>query len=299
MIKHVSDIIDFNLQSYFEDYLVFMTQHKQLISKYYTQGDSYPKTSFDLFDNLKNRSKLILEKVSIKRDYLVNFSDFEVIDQIENIIHCLELVENYSRWLRSSLFKGKFKQNAEIEVVLRQGQTLESFANEVGYTDRDAGAIDIALRNKIKETDITLEGGVKFRFSYANNNNLILNSIIDNLNGNNLLGKDVKRKLTITNDDLEVLEPYDTFYQTCEILVSLLKNDNPEFPNDGFDKSMLVNKNIINSMLPSYLRQLYNIIDRDDSIADFSVSNVILEKDALKIEVTFKSWLNNEVKQLI
>lgn len=299
MITRFSNIINFNLQSYFEDYLVFMTQHKQLISKYYSQGDNYPKSSFDLFDNLKSRSKLIIEKISIKRDYLINFSDFEVVDQIENTIHCLEMIENYSRWLKSSLFKGKFKSGTEIEVVLKQGQTLEGFANEVGYLDRDSGAIDLALRNKIKETDVTLEGGLKFRFSYANNTSLVLSSIVDNLNGNNLLGKDIKRKITISNDDLQILEPYDTFYQSCEILISLLKNDNPEFPSKGFDKSMLVNKNVINSMLPSYLRQLYGIVEEDDSIANFNITNILLEKDVLKIEVTFKSWLNNEVKQLM
>ena len=299
MIVRVSNIISFNLQLFFEDYLTFVTQHKSLISNYYTKGTSYPKTSFDLLYSLKSRAKLILEKISIKRDYLENYSDFEVVDQIQDVIHCLEIIDNYSRWLKSSLFKGKFKQNAEIDVILKQGQTLESFANEVGYINRDEGSIDIALRNKLRETDLSLEGGVKFRFSYANENGLVLSSIVDNLNGDNILGKDLNKKISIVNNDLDILSSSDTFYQTCEILISLLKNDNPEFPSDGFDKSMLVNRNTINSMLPSYIRQLYNIIKKDDSIVNFNISNVFVEKDILRVEVIFRSWLNNEVKQVI
>ena len=299
MIGRVSNIIKFDVQSFFEQFIVFATQHRQLISDYYTNGIVYPKSSFDALATLKSYSKIISEKISSNRDYLTNFSDFEVVDKIEEVNHTLEIIDNYSRWLRSSLFKGRFKDSAEINVILRQNQTLESFSEEVGYLDKDKGTIDIAVRNSIKETDTTLDGGVVFRFSYQDKNGLALSSIVDNLSGDNLLGKDISQKLTFTLDDLQTLSPYDTFLQTCSILISLLKKDNPEFPNIGFDKSTISNKNIMNNMLPSFIRQLYNTASQDDSIANFTVSNIFMAEDVLNIEVTFKSWLNNEVKQTV
>jgi len=299
MISNFSNIIKYNLQKFFEDYIIFITQHKQLITNYYTKGEVYPKKSFDLLSELINQSKTIISKISINREYLINFSDFEITDRIEEIIHCIEIMSNYSRWLRSSLFKGKFKQKAEINVILKQNQTLESFSEEIGYLDRDQGAIDIATRNNIKETDITTDGGLVFRFNYYNSDVLKLNSIVDNLYGNNLLGKDLDRYISFTTEDLDILTPEDTFYQTCFILSSLIKGDNPEFSNIGFDKSTLNNRNTMNTMLPSFIRQLYNITSDDDSISSFKVNNIYYDKDALNIEITFRSWLNNEIKQTI
>lgn len=298
MISRVEKILEYSLQKFFEDYIAFMTTHKQTISDYYTQDINYPKTAFDTLFDLKNRSSIILEKISSSRDSLVNFSDFEVVDNIETVIHSLEIIENYSRWLRSSLFKGRFKQNTEVDIILKQNQTLEDFSGEIGYSNQDSGAIDIALRNNLKETDFSLEGGIVFKFNYLSQSKLILSSVVDNLSGENVLGKDVYKKITFNVDDLTLLSPQDTFYQTCFILISLLKKDNPEFPNMGFDKSTLSNKNVINNMIPSFIRQLNDIVSKDDSIANFSVTNIIVEKDILRIEVTFRSWLNNEVKQL-
>lgn len=299
MISRFSNIIKVDVQSFFDDYILFMTQHKQNISDYYSRGTTYPKTSFDLLETLKMNFKIISQKISSNRETLTNFSDFEVVDKIEEINHSLEIIDNYSRWLGSSMFNGKFKQSAEIDVILKQNQTLESFAEEIGYFDKDAGAIDIAMRNNLKENDTTLEGGVIFRFSYQDKNNLNLTSIVDNLTGESLLGKDILRKITFNSGDLEVLTSTDAFNQTCLILVSLLKRDNPEFPSYGFDKTTISNKNIMNNMLPSFIRQLYNTVATDDSIANFRVSDIFTDGDKMSIEVTFKSWLSNEIKQRV
>lgn len=299
MIIRVQNIINYNLQSFFEDYLTLMTKHRQLISSYYTNGTIYPKSSFDFLGDLRNRSYIILEKIASNRDSLSNFSDFEVVDAIESIVNSFDILDNYSRWLRSSLFNGKFRQNAEVDIILKQNQTLEDFSQEIGYINRDIGAIDIALRNNIKETDLTLEGGVIFKFSYLNGEKLILNSVVDNLSGSNLLGKDLASKLTFSSDDLMVLSPEETFYQSCGNLLSLLRKDNPEFPFDGFDKLTLSNRNVVNNMIPSFIRQLYEVVYRDDSIANFSVSDIEVKGDSLRVEVSFRSWLNNEIKQSI
>ena len=83
----------------------------------------------------------------------------------------------------------------------------------------------------------------------------------------------------------------------CNIILNLRKRDNPEFPQLGFDKSFLVNRNVVGSTLPSFIRQLYSIVASDDSIASFQVSKVDLNTDALTVEIIFKSWIGNEIKQ--
>ena len=52
---------------------------------------------------------------------LTNYSDFEIIDYFEDCVASLQMMDNYDRWLRSSLVKGKFK---EVGVVSEHISTL-------------------------------------------------------------------------------------------------------------------------------------------------------------------------------
>lgn len=300
MITRVSEILRVDLKTFFQDYVDFISQYRQSLTDYYLKGTSYPKTAFDTLSDLKKRTQAIYSSITSFRSQLTQFSDFEVIDKFEMIVHTLEILENYSRWLRSSLFKGQFKSGTEINFILKQNQTLESFSEEIGFQDRDSASIDLALRNKIKETDYSLEGGgLTFTFTYIDSNEFSLSSIVDNLSGENVLGKDLKKKLTLSEEDLEVLSPQETFTQTCSILLGLIKRDNPEFPYQGYDKSSISNKNTLVSMIPSFIRQFYSTVQRDDSIFSFQISKVDYQKDSLFVEITFKSWLNNEIKQVV
>lgn len=294
----VRDIISVDVESYFNDFISFVSKYQQTITDYYTQQSSYPKEALDKLSELvKNREK-IYEDITSHRDLFNEFKYFEILDSLEDSFHILDIFQNYSRWLRSSVVNGKFKESIEVNIILRQNQTLENLSSELGFEDQDQGALEVALRNNLKEGDYSLEGqNLVFKFGYQNQDSLTLNSVVDNLLGENIVGKDLQRKLELSIDDLVTLTPQQTFEQTCDIILGLRKRDNPEFPDIGFDKSLLVNRNILNSTLPSFIRQLYTIVDRDDTIASFQISKVDTSQDVLTVEVIFRSWLGNEVKQ--
>jgi hypothetical protein len=295
----VSKIISIDLESYFNDYAEFVSQHNQTLVEYFSKETTFPKFEFDKLDELINRTFEIKRSLSLHKSRLSSYFCFEILDSVETVDSALQLINNYSRWLRSSFVKGRFKDSIEVDFILKQNQTLEQLSSEIGFTNSEEGFINLSQRNHIKETDYNLDGGLLFTFGYQTDQSIAVSTVVDNLFGKNVLGKDISKKLQIKDNDLVCLSPEATFDQTCDILTKLLKNGNPEFPTQGFDKATISNKNSLSNMLPVFLRQLYATVDRDDTIASFRIVDIRTDGDALKIEIEFYSHLSYEVKQTV
>ena len=293
-MKNLGDKINFDVRGFFENSLILLQDYQSRLVSYYTNDGDFPKDAFDLLDRLESEVKQIYSKVKVSRSALDKFSDFVVFDQIEDFASTFRVIENYSRWLRSSTIKGRYKRETEIDFILRQNQTLEELSDEIGWDSREKGFLDLTTRNQIKETDYDLSGGLVFKFSYQNEKNFQLVTVVDEMTGENILGKDVARQLRFEEDDLLALSPADTFFQTCEILTGLFKNSNPEFSDDGFDKSAISNRNIMRIRLSTFIRQMYATVSKDDTIASFAISDVREESDCLKIEMQYRSYLSTD-----
>lgn len=298
MLSDISKILSIDVQQYLTDYTNFVNLYNQSLIDYYTAEAEYPKTSFDELDKLLRTSLLIYQQIPICRTSLNSYFAFETMDVIEDVISSLQTIDNYSRWLRTSFVKGRFKENVEIDFILKQNQTLEELSSDIGFSDREEGVLSLTLRNHIKEKDYDLSGGLLFQFNYQNDQQISLNTVIDTLTGENILGKDLSKKFSLKENDLLTLNPRDTFYQTCAILTSLLKNSNPQYPDQGFNKASISNKNALANMLPTFIRQLYATINEDDTIESFRIVNIITDADALKIQIEYKSHLSYEVTQI-
>lgn len=299
MRKTFSNTIGVDVKSLLNDCLKFVSSYNQTLIDYYESGTSFPKTAFDTLDSLTSRMQDIYQKVPIVRVQLNSLADFEVFESLENYMVLFNTMNNYSRWLKSSLVSGRFKNNVEIKFCLRQNKTLEDLSREFGWLDTEQGFLDLSLRNNIREIDYDLNKSLVFNFSYQGAKSLILSTVIDEMTGENILGKDISRKVQIFDNDLLTLSPEQTFHQSCEILTGLMKNSNPEFPLQGFDKSAISNRNIISNRLPTFIRQLYSIVGNDDTIAQFQVVNTSFEKDILKIDIEYKSHLGTTSKQMV
>ena len=81
-----------------------------------------------------------------------------------------------------------------------------------------------------------------------------------------------------------MLEPKDTILQTINILTSLLKKNNPEFPKDGLDLGLLVGTSVGSLSFPTILRQLVSLFKTDDTISNFSVVDIKNVDDKVEIE---------------
>lgn len=297
MVSRVSYILGVNIESFLSDYVDFLTLDNQRLRDFYSNRNTYPKTSFDSLSNLLNISSLIYQKIKEKRDLLTDFSDFEVITSVEDAIHGLNIINNYSKWLGSTVINDKYIPSESQEYFLKQNQNIEGLVKSLGYDDIENASLGVMLQNNLKEEDYSLSGGksvvVNLKSSKESSNNINIKTVIDQMVGLNILGKDIFQNINFLDNDLEVLSPENTFYQSCGIILDLKKGSNPEFSNYGFDKSILVNKNIVSSMIPSFIRQLNYIVTRDDTIQSYILRNFNISEDKILMKIEFISVINS------
>lgn len=287
-------------RQFFEDFGKFMQKEHSSIVDYYTQGTEFPKNGFDCLDLLIASSEEIKQKIRDLRNSFNSLYFFEVVDRFEICCGMLDFISNYSKWYQSTSIKGRYQSTSQVISVLKQNETLESLSTRVGYSDKEEGFLDIALRNHIKEEDYNLEGGLVMKTSASiNNGSLVLNTVVDELVGESVLGRDLQQKLSFSEDDLTCLPPQETFEQTIRLICKLFKGNNPEFPSSGLDKSFLSNKNGLCIMLPTVMRQLNEIVSTEDTIRNFTIKSIDNSGDMMKIDLEFESVLSNQISQTI
>lgn len=267
----------------------FIENDEPIINSYYCEDRSYPRESFIVLDALYEDIKNAISDIKLNRNTIDNFKYFECLDYLEDCLLCLDNINNYARWLRSSTIKGRSKNEVEIDFVLAQHQSLSNFSRKLGYENGDTGELDIQLRNKLKETSYNLDGGLKVKYNFVDNNKIQINTVIDSLNNDTILGKDIDKSFVIVDDDLKTVVKNDCFVQSVEVLLTMKRNDNPEHPEYGLDKNIISNRNYVSQIIPSVSRQLYELISTDDTIDSFLMKNIEQRDDKLSLSVEVKA----------
>lgn len=287
MRKMFSEIINYDINGYFDKFALLVNLSEQAIP-YYTNKGTYPTNFFVLLDEVKRDIEKIYELISYRVNDFDSYKYTYIVDLFEDSVHSVELMDNYAKWLRSSFDLSKNTK----QIQLRQNQTIESALSENNYSNTDDDFAEITINNRLNELDYSSKGGMTIKLSKIdkNSNSVInINSVVDIITPDNFLGKEIYRKISFVEDDLVTLDSKSTFEQDVSILIALKRNENPEYAEDGMDKALLSNKNNLNYMLPIIIRQLKRTISSDDTIEYFTVKGVLLEKDALFISLEFKA----------
>ena len=271
-IEEYEDITGFPLTSYLSSYRDFVNVDSPLITLYYSGISSTPDMpAFNELERLLKVAARLNEVTTSFRTSLQRADFWELIALIEDIRGRLWTIDNSSRWLRSSITKNNFSPTQEVDYITNARQTLEQVASDVGGSDdRDNDWIRLALRNDLREEDYTTQGGAKVTLTSEQSGGSVA-TVVDNLIGENIYGKDIDRKLTFTNSDLKVMTPKQTIRQAVEIYSQLRQGANPEFPEDGIAASLIVGSNYASFTYAAMFRQLFATFQKDDTLKNFKV----------------------------
>ena len=297
-VDEFTSITRYPLVSYFQKFDSFMKNDYKNIIGYYSGNTSTLNTEpFNNLNDLIDQTQDLFAVFSLNKNVLSNYKFWILIDNIEQIDTALLMINNASKWLRSTISNGGFNPNPAIEIPFNQGQTLESIERDVlGSSDWDNTWSNLASKNDLREEDYTSQGGflIKANFDYISNN-FKINSIVDNPVGDKVLGIDLDRKIQYdtVNQDLVILAPKDTFYQNASILVNLKQGDNPEFPNQGVNSKLIVGSNINNITYPIIFRQLSALMRADDTIKSFTIIDINRLQDSVNLQFTIESRLGD------
>jgi hypothetical protein len=288
ILDEFEDITRYPITSFFEKVVLFIQNDHKLIVDYFSgKLKELPTVSFTNFDFLFSEIDKLFGIIQINNSSFSNFKWFLLIEEVEKIHNFLLTTNKISKWLRSSITSRSFSAYTEIEVGLKQSQTLEALSRDLGSRDSENDWVEIAFLNELEEENYTSEGGniLKANTS-ASIKKLNIKTIVDNLQGDKILGVDIYKKLTydITEQDLKVLSPKETYKQSINILITLKKGDNPEFSDQGRNEKLTVGSNINSIAYPILFRQMKEVFATDDTIKSFVVTDVNRKQDGLFIE---------------
>lgn len=299
ILQDFTQITRYDIRSYFEQFVFFLQYNQPRILAYYGGETKNVHTdSFNKMNYLIKETKRILEIIERNSNNFSNYKWWLFIEQIEDNLQVLETTKASPKWLRTVETITSFNANPEQEVVLQQGETIEQLSRrKLGFEDWDNDWRNVAERNNIREEDYTPEGGTFLNVSFENTFAPTVEVVVDSLSGENIYGKDIYRVLTFENNDLVVLEPLETFTQSVDILIQLKKEDNPEFPEQGFNPKLVVGSNVNYLNFPTLIRQLTETFRRDDTISSMRVLDYKRDQDAIFITYEVEGRLG-DIQQL-
>ena len=289
-IDDFKGITNYDIYSFFEDYITFSNNYYQLIVNYYN-GLDINKDAFNYLDTLIEDSETI-EGLIEQYQNRFNRTDFwDLVDKFSEIQTKLLTVQNLSRWLRSSR-SDRYSSNIKVEYTQAGKETIERISKNSGISDYDNKWADIAIDNSLEEEDYTSAGGAILSISLPNNKNFNIKNIVDGLSATNIYGKDIVKKMEFVNGDLSVLTGINALLQTFETIFETFKGSIPEFPEDGVESDIIgSNTNVIS--YPSIFRNLLQMFQKDDRFSSITLNDLYRKDDGVYISISAKTKIGD------
>ena len=298
-IFEFEDFTGFDLQTYFSDYISFISNDFQKFINFYNGNSQMIEIdSYNNYKSLYDRSQILTDLV---KQQTANFNrcDFaNLIEMIDTIRIQLMKIDRISIFLKSSLVNQTSTSNVAVTKIVTSTDTMESMHSD--KPDNQNVWVDTAVNNRVYESSFDENNGYSIELQQSNVLNFDLKSVIDNLSGDKLYGKDILKTITFTDDlsDVISLNGEDTFQQSIEILSKLKKSDNPLYSELGLDTGLCFG-NLIGFNLPFIISDLNNTFATDDTISDFSIDDIQINGNALNLSVSAKSFYNKTFNTIV
>jgi hypothetical protein len=144
------------------------------------------------------------------------------------------------------------------------------------------------MRNDLTELSYDTLGGKILKLP-MNFSAYYLDSVIDNLSGEKLYGKDIQKKFKFENNDIKILSYTETFVQAIRIMISIRIGTVPEFPTLGYQQELVVGSNLAAYNLPILTRQLKGVFKTDDTVTLFEIKKIERKDDAVSLNFVIQS----------
>lgn len=294
IIEKVRKISNIDFTSILGEISFFLDNDYIVLSNYFLGKSTLDSpVTFQKYSNLYKEFSSLHTKIYNFRNQLYNIEFVDFLEKLEIINDKLIYINNLNRWLRSSILNFTYYNQLQVDYLLQQGDTLERISrNLLQRQDFLDNWYDLALSNSLTEDKYTSEGGVPIKvpierrvYSYS------LNSVVDVISGKSCYGKDLPTRLTLYEEDLVVLDYFDTIKQSTEILVTLRKGDNLENRNLGLQEEVYVGSNRIYFNTPILIRQLSESFLTDDTLLDFQINEIRVDQDNFFIDFQVRTIL--------
>ena len=221
---------------------------------------------------------------------------WEILDNFTETQTKLSTIKSSARWLRSSSLDRN--NTLQMEKTLRTGERFEDVARQLNSSNPEDDWMNITIPQYIEETDYSFsDGGNKFYINLKNAGNNYLDTVVDVLVGDNILGRDIDVNFVFENDDLKIVIGDDAIRQALDTILSSQKGAIPEFKDYGIANEFI--GTTVNAIqYPSIFKDVMNMFQRDSRWDSVELIDVKREEDAVFLSlqcktVTKKDYLVN------
>lgn len=295
-LENFQKLTGYDIKKYFEDFVLFCNNNYPLIVAYYTGQDGVDvKDSFDFLEKLLKNSEEIEPLFYLKSNGLSRIDSWELLDYFTECQTKLWTINNSSKWLRSSRI-GRYSSGSVVDRILKTSETFENVSNDLGSSNSDDDWVDISKNNFIEEEDYDYEKCDKlFKIYYNTSGYHDITNIVDNLDSEKILGKDIDANFRFENGDIATVEYEEAVKQSFNTILSSLKGSIPEFPEYGLPNEVLGSS--INAVqYPILFKHLINMFQRDERWAEVNLLDIFKNEDKIFMTINAKTVTNNYYK---
>ena len=294
------NITRYNITEYFERVVTFIETLFPKLQNYY-KGGELDAAAFSSLDNLLVESQKVSAIFEMNGDYLQTVDMWDLLDLFSDSLEKLNTANNLARWMKSSRSRG-YTDVLVIEQLLKSGESFETFEFNNESLEPQNSWVDTTVNNLITEEDYTPEGGVKFNSTFQDAGATSIQSVVDVLSGDNILGKDLSKDFTFTYTtnngrvylDLTNVTGMKAIEQAYGILVGLVAGDIPEDPSFGLPND-LVGSDVIAIQYPIIFRALIDMFSTDNRWKNLTILGVETQEDAAFIRIQVSTILGDQI----
>lgn len=290
-VEKYYDITRIDIRQFFEGVATFISDDYPSILSYY-EGGNVPASAFKTLDSLLLQCESIDAAFFRFSSQMKTLDMWDLLDAFEDSWGQLLTINNTSKWMRSSRV-GRYDSKFYLERSLKDYENFEQVAASVGSNDPQNDWEDIAINNFITEEDYSpRDGGPIFKINLSSTANFGIQTVVDSLVGESILGKDIDKRFYFANNDLAIVEYKDAINQTVDTTMNTLKGDIPEFPEDGISNEF-IGTNVSAIQYPTLFRNLSTMFAKDDRFIEVNLLSLYRKDDYIIMKIKVKT-VNND-----
>lgn len=292
-IQKFKQLTGYNIQAFFEDFVLFCNSYYPLIVGYYTGATNVSvDDSFGRLETLMKQAQEIEPLFTLKANSLTGIGAWELLDTFTDCQTKLWTINNSSCWLRSAII-GKFSDNIALNRVLKSRENFEIVATELGSNDPQNAWFDIAKNNFVEEEDYDAnnEGGM-FKINIKQSSNYDIPNIVDNLSSEKILGRDMDVDFRFENNDIATVDYELAVRQAFNTILHCVKGAIPEFNDYGIPND-IPGSSVNAVQYPVLFKHIMNMFQRDARWVQVNLIDVYRKEDNIFMKINAKTVTNN------
>lgn len=276
------DITGYDIQSFFQEFVDFVNNDYPSMVSYYNGGDMVPSAFLRLIE-ISKEANTIEPLFALHSNTLDDISMWDILDDFTEVQTKIATIKSSARWLRSAT-NGR-DNTIQMNRALKSGENFEDVSSSMNNPNPQDDWMNITTPQYIEEEDYTFENGSGiFYINLKNSGNVAVDTVVDALVDENILGRDIDMNWVFVDDDLKTVTKDDAIMQALDIILNALKGCIPEFPEYGIANE-LVGTTVNAIQYPSIFKDLMNMFQRDSRWSSVELLDVYTEEDAVFLKI--------------